>query len=278
MPQPVRIGRYEVVEVIELDGPMGVTYKAHDPVFGRPVSLKLQTSNLVDSAEVRECFRAVSALQHPAIEAVYELGEHDGRPYIAMEYVQGQPLEQTIRSGVSLSLSEKLGIILQVAKALHHAYDRGIVHHDIEPGNIMLMRDGNVKIVGFDIAYFNVQAMKRTRMIIGTVAYMSPEQLNFQPVDARSAIFSLGVVLYQLLAGKLPFEAASTAEVVLKILRESPAPLSRFGIVKARELQPFVDRLLAKERAERYQNWLKVVEDLDSIRQKLQDQPQLAGS
>jgi len=195
-----------------------------------------------------------------------------------MEYVQGQPLEQTIRSGVSLSLSEKLGIILQVAKALHHAYDRGIVHHDIEPGNIMLMRDGNVKIVGFDIAYFNVQAMKRTRMIIGTVAYMSPEQLNFQPVDARSAIFSLGVVLYQLLAGKLPFEAASTAEVVLKILRESPAPLSRFGIVKARELQPFVDRLLAKERAERYQNWLKVVEDLDSIRQKLQDQPQLAGS
>jgi len=77
MPQPVRIGRYEVVEVIELDGPMGVTYKAHDPVFGRPVSLKLQTSNLVDSAEVRECFRAVSALQHPAIEAVYELGEHD---------------------------------------------------------------------------------------------------------------------------------------------------------------------------------------------------------
>jgi serine/threonine-protein kinase len=258
---------------------MGVAYKAHDPVLGRPVVLKLKIANFFDNAQVRECFRAVSVLQHPNIEAMFELGEHDGNSYIVMEYLEGKSLGHTIRSGVSLSLLQKLNIVLQVAKALEHAHDKGIIHRAIEPENIMLMSDSKVKIVGFDVTYLthlHVETMTRVGMFIGKVPYASPEQLNSPPVDARSDIFSLGVVLYQLLTGKLPFGAENSGEVVQKILQESPAPLSRFGVVKPMELQPLINGLLAKQRTERYQKCAKVVEDLDSIRKKLEDQPQLA--
>ena len=278
IPHPVRIGRYEIVQVIELDGPLGIAYEAHDPVLGRPVVLREKTANFFSNAEVRECFHAVSVLQHPNIEAVFELGEHEGNAYVVTEYCQDQPLEQAFRFGVSLSLSQKLDIALQVAKALQHAHDRGIVHGAIEPWNIVLMPDGNVKVVDFFLKNLKLQEKTRVRMISGRLPYMSPEQLSFQQADSRSDIFSLGVVLYQLLTGKLPFEAEDSGEVRRKILHEAPAPLSQFGVVKPMELQPVIDRLLAKERIERYQTCGKVVEDLDSIRKKLEDQPQLAES
>jgi serine/threonine protein kinase len=269
MKLPAQIGKYEIVDLIGYGG-MGVVYKACDTVLGRLVALKVMTSSLADSAEVRERFlreaRAVSVLQHPNIVVVHELGDRDGSPYIVMEYLDGDPLEHTIRTHVTLTVLEKIDIILQVAKALQYAHEKGVVHRDVKPGNIMLMRDGGVKVVDFGIAHLADQTIPRTGLVLGTVSYMSPEQLNGQPVDARTDVFSLGIVFYLLLTGKLPFEGASTAETMMKILLEPPPALSRFGSVNPPELQPIVDKALAKEKEGRYQGCAEMASDLLRLR------------
>ena len=253
---------------------MGVVYKARDTVLGRPVALKVMTSNLADNAEVRERFlreaRSVSNLQHANIVVVHELGEHDGNPYIVMEYLDGEPLERTIRNRTPLTVLQKIDIILQVAKALQYAHEKGVVHRDVKPGNIMLLRDGSVKVVDFGIAHLADQTITRTGMVLGTVAYMSPEQLNGQPVDARTDIFSLGIVFYLLLAGKLPFEGGNTAETMMKILLEPPPRLAQFGDIHPPELQPVIDKALAKKKEERYQACSEISKDFSQFRRRLE--------
>jgi serine/threonine protein kinase len=280
MAPPARIGKYEIVELIGRGG-MGVVYKARDTVLGRLVALKLMTAGLADNAEVRERFlreaRAVSMLQHANIVVVFELGEHEENPYIVMEYLDGEPLDRTIRNQAALTVLQKIDIILQVAKALQYAHERGIVHRDIKPGNIMLLRDGTVKVVDFGIAHLADQTITRSGLVLGTVSYMSPEQLNGQPVDARTDIFSLGIVFYVLLTGKLPFEGASTAETMLKILTEPPPRLSQFGDVNPPELQPIVDRALAKKKEGRYQTCAGMAEALAKLRKTFEVQTQLAA-
>jgi serine/threonine protein kinase len=279
MKLPAQIGKYEILDLIGRGG-MGVVYKARDTVLGRLVALKVMTSSLADNAEVRERFlreaRAVSMLQHANIVVVFELGEHDGNPYIVMEYLDGEPLDCTIRANIALTVLQKIDIILQVSKALQYAHERGIVHRDVKPGNIMLMRDGNVKVVDFGIAHLADHTITRTGLVLGTVSYMSPEQLNGEPVDARTDIFSLGIVFYLLLTGKLPFEGASTAETMMKILLEPPPRLAQFGDVNPPELQPIIDRALAKQREERYQTCAEMAEGLVRVRNRIGMQMQFA--
>jgi len=280
MAMPARIGKYDIVEMIERGG-MGVVYKARDSVLGRMVALKLMTTGLTDSSEGRERFlreaRAVSMLQHANIVVVHEFGEHQGDPYIVMEFLDGVPLHNIIYERTPLSVPQKIDIILQVSKALQYAHQKGIVHRDIKPGNILVMRDGTVKVVDFGLAHLSgSDTITRTGVLIGTFSFMSPEQLNGEPVDARTDIFALGIVFYLLLTGKPPFEGSSAAETINKILLEPPPRLEHYRNVNQPELQPVLDKALAKEKEARYQSCAELSQDLSRLCKKFEAEAQLA--
>jgi serine/threonine protein kinase len=279
MEVPAQIGKYEIIGLIGRGG-MGVVYQARDNALGRLVALKVMTNDLALDAEVHIRFlreaRSVAALQHPNIVVVYELSEHNGSPFIAMEFLDGKPLDQVIRNHVSLSVPQKIDIILEVAKALQYAHDKGVIHRDVKPGNIMRLRDGSVKVVDFGIAHLADQTITKTGMVMGTLGYLAPEQLNGEGIDRRTDIFSLGVVLYELLSGRLPFEGSKPAEVIKKILLEAPAPLPSTGDANLPELQPIVYKALTKRKEQRYQTCSEFADALTRLRKKLEVQSQLA--
>jgi eukaryotic-like serine/threonine-protein kinase len=271
MAHPVRMGQYEIIE--EIGRNFVVVYKARDTVVGRLVALKVFTSCLATEREnfLREA-RAASVLQHPNIAAVFELAAHEENPYVVMEYVDGQTLDRAIRTGVSLTLLQKIDIMLQVAQALQYAHEKGIVYLDIKPCDIKLTQDGSVKVGDYhtDVGYLSDQTISPTGQIVGTINYMSPEQLNGQPVDARTNIFSWGVVLYQLLTGKLPFQGADLTETVGKIFREPPPRLPPATDVNSPDLQPIIDKALAKDRGERYQTCSEIENDLSRFHRRIE--------
>jgi serine/threonine protein kinase len=280
MPMPARIGKYDILDLIDRGG-MGVVYKARDSVLGRMVALKIMTTGHADRSDSRERFlreaRAVSMLQHANIVVVHELGEHEGNPYIVMEFLDGEPLHRIIYEHTPISLPQKIDIILQVSKALQYAHQKGIVHRDIKPGNILVLRDGTVKVVDFGLAHLaGSNTITRTGVLVGTFSFMSPEQLNGEPVDARTDIFALGIVFYLLLTGKPPFEGISAAETINKILLEPPPRLEHFQKVNQPELQPVLDRALAKKKEARYQSCSELSEDLSRFRRKFEAEAQLA--
>ena len=271
MAHPVRIGQYEIIE--EMGRNFVVVYKARDTVLGRLVALKVFTSCLATEREnfLREA-RAASVLRHPNIPAVFELAEHEENSYVVMEYVAGETLDRTIRTGVALTLLRKIDIMLQVAQALQYAHEKGIVYRDIKPCDIMLTQDGSVKVGDYhtDVEYLSDQTISPTGQLVGTITYMSPEQLNGHPVDAYTNIFSWGVVLYQLLTGELPFQGADLTETVGKILREPPPRLPPTTDVNSPDLQPIIDKALAKNRGERYQTCSEIENDLSRFHRRIE--------
>ena len=276
MEPQAKFGKYEIVRVLGRGG-MGVVYEAFDRALGRSVALKAMTAEVATRTELRMRFlreaRAVAKLQHPNIVVVHELGEEDGTPFIAMEFLEGSPLDDLLVRGMAGDSFEKIEIVIQVAKALQHAHSKGVIHRDIKPANIMRLTDGTVKVVDFGIAHLANQTMTGTGVLLGTLAYLSPEQLNGEGVDHRTDIFSLGIVLYEMFSGSLPFAGPTPAETMRKILLEPPPPLDRRVADYPPALQGVLDRALAKNQAERYQSCAEMIADLTRLQRILASPP-----
>ena len=254
-PTPKRIGAYDVVDVIGRGG-MGTVFRGNDPRIGRPVAIKVLTAATEDPDLLIRFYREAKytgSLHHQNIVTVYELGHEDGVPYLVMEYLEGVSLENIISGGRPMPVAEKLGIILQVCSGLSYAHKRGLVHRDIKPANIVILEDGTAKIVDFGIALLGGGRLTRTGHVVGSLNYMSPEQLSGNTdVDARTDVYSTAVVLFQLLTGVLPFEGGSTAATLRKIVQDPPPPLSKYIRDCPQELETIVQKALAKNREERY--------------------------
>jgi len=275
---PAKIGKYNVEGVLGRGG-MGVVYKAVDPQIGRYVAIKMILSGGDQSLleRFRSEARSTGSLQCPNIVTVYDFGEHEGNPYLVMQFLEGSSLESMIQKGVQLTLSERLGIIIDVCNGLAYAHQRGVIHRDIKPANIMVLQDGVNDgmgvIVDFGIARIGgATRLTKTDQIIGSVHYMSVEQLQAKELDNRTDIYATGVVMFQLLTGALPFDAPETAATLLKIVNEPPPPLSHYLKEYPAELEAIVSRALAKKREDRYASAKDLAFDLMQVQEHLKSE------
>ena len=262
------VSHYRILEVLGAGG-MGVVYKAEDTKLQRSVALKfLPAHTLVNDQEkqrfLREA-RAAAALNHPNIATVYEIDEDSGTTFLAMEFVAGQTLKDRIRSG-PLELTEAVGIARQITRGLNEAHTKGIVHRDIKPANIMITATGGVKILDFGLAKSADQtALTKTGATPGTVAYMSPEQALGEEVDSRTDLWSLGIILYEMVCGRHPFTGGHEQVVIHSILNDEPVLNADSKTDLPPELIAIVDKALAKDRRKRYQRAEELLDDLERI-------------
>ena len=288
-----RLGPYEILAAIGAGG-MGEVYLARDTRLERNVAIKLLpaefTTNAVRVRRFEREAKAASALNHPNIITIYEIGKADRSHYIAAEYIEGATLRQHT-AGRRMSLRETLDVAIQIASALSAAHKAGIIHRDIKPDNVMLRPDGYVKVVDFGLVKLaekemlavgsetsTLQNTTEPGSVMGTVRYMSPEQARGKPVDSRTDIFSLGVMLYEMITGHSPFEGESIADILAAILHKDPSPLASYSPDVPGELQIVVSNALQKESDERYQTMDELLADLKNLRDELQVQSKLESS
>ncbi len=285
------ITQYEIISHLGSGG-MGEVYLAEDRRLRRKVALKILPALFTKNADRLRRFeqeaRAASALNHPNILTIYETGQLGARPYIATEYVEGETLRQHIARG-RLQPGDALELIAQLASALAAAHQAGIVHRDIKPENIMIRGDGLVKVLDFGIAKLVKETSgpeeatrplgkTDTGLVIGTSRYMSPEQARGLAVDARTDIWSLGVVLYEMLSGHAPFEGQTSSDVIAAVLEREPIPLARRAEEVPEALEWIVTKALTKEKEERYQTAREMLTDLRRLQQRLAVAAQLERS
>jgi serine/threonine protein kinase/Flp pilus assembly protein TadD len=259
------ISHYKILEKLG-EGGMGVVYKAQDTRLERIVALKFLPKHLTSDSIEKERFiheaKASSALSHNNITTIHEIDEFEGQMFIVMEYCEGKTLKQIIEKE-TLPIKKVLDIGIQVCEGLTAAHKKEIVHRDIKSDNIMVSKEGQVKIMDFGLAKLKgATKLTKTRSTLGTLGYMSPEQAQGEEVDSRSDIFSFGVVLYELLTGKLPFEGEHQAAVIYSIINEEPQQVARYNNKVSAELERIVFKALAKDREERYQHADELLADL----------------
>jgi serine/threonine protein kinase len=287
------LGSFQILRLLGAGG-MGEVYLARDKRLDRNVAIKVLPGEVTtDSVSVRRFEReakAASALNHPNIITIYEIGEISGSHYIATEYIEGETLRQRIARH-KLSVPDALDIAIQVASALSAAHHAGIIHRDIKPENVMVRPDGYAKVLDFGLVKLSekefVDVHSRTKTlqnttepgyVVGTVRYMSPEQARGKPLDARTDIFSLGILLYEMVTGCAPFQGDSMADILAAILQNEPLPLDSYLPDAPEELQRIVSIALRKDNNERYQTMSELLLDLKNLRDELQVQSKLERS
>ena len=263
-----QLGRYEVIGELG-QGAMGVVYKARDPLIDREVAIK--TINLSLAMEERDEYearfyqeaKAAGRLSHPNIVTIYDVGRSEDIAYIAMEYLHGRELRDILNETKLLPVSEVLAIVIQVAQGLAYAHEHGIVHRDIKPSNVMIVRDSHAKITDFGIARMASAAVRtQTGMVLGSPKYMSPEQVLGKEIDRRSDIFSLGVMLYEMLTGQVPFIGENVNAIMYQTLNSIPAAPSSANPAVPEMLDYILAKALAKDLDARYQNARDLADDL----------------
>jgi hypothetical protein len=266
---PLAIDRYEVIDRLGHGG-MGIVYRALDPRIGRTVAIKLLR---ISDEGLRDRFlqeaRAAGNLTHRNIVTIYDCGEHEGQPFIVMEFVEGVTLAEQIRSNLPLSLSRKLELVEELAGALDYAHNKGVVHRDVKPANIMLDRDGVLKILDFGIARFGDSGLTQVGTMMGTPNYMSPEQIDGRPVDRRSDIFAVGLLFYELLAYRQAFPGETAPVVMHAIMLKAPAPLEELCHGLDPAIVATINRAIEKDPAKRYQTLAAMAGDIAKIRRRV---------
>ncbi|CAN5744303.1 hypothetical protein BH18ACI5_BH18ACI5_21430 [soil metagenome] len=272
---PERIGRYQILERVGKGG-MGVLYRGIDPVLDREVAIKVMLVDFSDDTEqMRPRFyreaQAAAKLQHSNIVTIFEFAEDHNTPYIVMEFLRGTPLDARMASPLPLTLDDKLNILAQLCNALNYAHEQGVVHRDIKPANLFILPDGTVKLLDFGVAKLTTSTLTRQGDILGSVSYMSPEQVSgSESLDGRSDIFSAGTMLYELIAGRKPFQGDTPTATIVKILREDPPPLESFAAGLPPRLLAAVRRALAKEPGDRFATAGEFARELQMVRRTLQ--------
>lgn len=271
---PKQIGRYKIIEQIG-KGAMAIVYKAHDPRIDRTLAIKVLRKERCIDKEYRKRFikesRAAGNLSHPNIVTVFDVGEHNDQPYIAMELLPGIPLDVLLKSDIRLNHEQIHTISVQLAEGLDYAHNSGIVHRDIKPSNIVcqLTETGglHLKITDFGIAHIENSDMTQQTQdgdVLGTPLYMSPEQVHGKKIDGRSDLFSLGVILYQLYTGRKPFKGSTIATVLHKISTENPLPINKLVNNLPRQTENIIHRLLNKNPDLRFQSGYELVMALNN--------------
>jgi serine/threonine protein kinase/tetratricopeptide (TPR) repeat protein len=262
------VGQYRIIEKIGAGG-MGEVYLAEDTRLNRKVALKFLPLHLCQDEDCRKRFireaQAAAALDHPNIAAIYEVGDYQNRPFYAMQVVEGQSLKEVI-AGKDLSIDRILEIAIQICEGLQAAHDKGIIHRDIKPSNILIDNQGRIRIIDFGLAQVkDSENLTKTGSTLGTIGYMSPEQVQGNEVDFRSDLFSLGIVIYEMITGRLPFKADTEAATFNSILNKTPEPLSRYKSDVPELMQQIINKLLEKKPDHRYQSAEGVLSDLKRL-------------
>jgi serine/threonine protein kinase len=280
---PSRLGRFQILKELGR-GAMGVVYEAQDPALDRTVALKTvllagdPSERTAYEARFMQEARAAGRLSHPAIITIYDVGQEGDLAWIAMERLHGVDLRQQLGQGRPPARAA-LTIASQVAEGLAYAHQHGVVHRDIKPANIMLLRGGRSKIMDFGIARLQVSDIKtQTGVVMGTPKYMSPEQLAGRPLDHRSDIFSLGAVIYEMLAGAPPFTGADVSQLMHNIAHTAHVAPSRVNASLPSVLDLVIARALEKEPAHRYQSAQELADDLESVLSELPRTPVAAAA
>src|ERR1700675_2341477 len=275
-----RLGPYEILSPLGAGG-MGEVYRARDPRLGRDVAIKVLPASFSADADRLRRFeqeaRAAGVLNHPNITAVYDIGTHDGAPYVVQELLEGETL-RTALSGGKLPARKAIDYALQIAHGLAAAHEKGIVHRDLKPENLFVTRDGRVKILDFGLAKLTLNEARpeatslptatagtEPGVVLGTLGYMSPEQVRGRPADVRSDIFSFGAILYEMLSGKRAFHGDSAADTMSAILREDPPELSLTNQSLPAGLERIVRHCLEKNPEQRFHSAHDLAFDLESL-------------
>jgi len=279
-----KVGRYQVRDLIG-EGAMAKVFKAYDPDIDRELAIKFLKSQLRGDSEYHTRFlreaKGAGVLSHPNIVTVFDVGDEGGHPYIAMELIEGPTVGDLVQNGKPLAVKTAVEIAIQLVRALDYAHKKGIVHRDVKPGNIMMIRDTTtIKVADFGICRIdNSEATQATQVgnVLGTPNYMSPEQVLGEKVDSRSDLFSAGVVLYQLLTGHLPFDGETLISVAYKITKTEPPSLDKVRPDLPLSLRRIVDRALKKQPDKRFQTGEEFAAALTGVLKEIEEQEEKRG-